>query len=586
MSKKVFDNGLDHSIVGMSGEEKTELRGKFLSAQDQMAKKMASQKQNNAIDVNAPSPSIFKVIWNFILSLFLGVPFKSSANISVGRLRLVKKHLVHMGVDLFDFKSNALRSETALYVKDIYKGVYPVFNAFINPKEGKNEELFTAYFFDDLMDDIGTNLKDDLSVENLNDIFYDDNIRDKREYLKKKQKEFSDNFFGKSAKKLQTSLLALEQLLSVMHYFDFKGFFMLFGTFVNNALSVDYEKIEPEKALDFLRSLGAAAKLVTSAELEEDAFKAFSYANQKMKEHGFEENFIDPVIVNRSLSMLRKLVKLEVIESLIQYITMDETQISGFVKPKRFILNRYIGTIINRSTRDFNRIENEKAKEFLMQSILDFFNVRTVKDLSYAGFYTPESQEYFENNDIKSMEYVKALAIMLTFLKIYYEGFLREVINTIVVKGNFVKKSDSENFSALYYSLDDVIEKLRDFIAQELEPSEKGNNIILELLHNKKDLTPVEKKTIKNKLKKNDMAISEYLEKIVETYYKIMVSLKKVGADFKKRYPEFLANFQQLSGIKGRSFSSSVEESLRILDTFFDIMRNFMVIKADPSNFM
>jgi hypothetical protein len=237
--------------------------------------------------------------------------------------------------------------------------------------------------------------------------------------------------------------------------------------------------------------------------------------------------------------------------------------------------------IANETIRLFNQIEDEKTKEFLMKNILTFFDVHSEKDLKYPGFYTPDNKSYFEKMDIKGFTQVKPLGILLTFLDKHYEGYLREVINTIVVKGNFIKKAESESFSTLYYNLDDVIDKLHTFVRTELAPPEEGKNLIVELLHVSKELTPVEKKTVRQKINTYDTFLESLIEQIVEIYFNIFVFLTKISKDYKKRHPEIVGNIRNLPPVKNHSFQTGLEHGMDIMDRFFQIMRNYVVIKAE-----
>ncbi|PKL12808.1 MAG: hypothetical protein CVV50_04075 [Spirochaetae bacterium HGW-Spirochaetae-6] len=186
--------------------------------------------------------------------------------------------------------------------------------------------------------------------------------------------------------------------------------------------------------------------------------------------------------------------------------------------------------------------------------------------------------------DINTMNTMKSLAILLTFFNKYYDSYLRQVINTVVVKGSFVKKMQGEEFSTFYYQLDDGIEKLNTYVRDEMTTKEDANHIVHTLIESRKELSNVERKTVRAKIDKFDSDVMALLEKIMENLYKIDLSLKAIYVDFRKKYPEVLSNVNQLKGIGNTTFATSVEKALEIMDTFFGIMRNYVIIKNEVND--
>ncbi len=591
MAKKLFDNKIDNTITGMDSDEKKDVKAKLEAARAEMMSNItfedASLKGHRKNKTVAAKNSVFKTFWNFLKSVIFSVPFKKDSNISIAKIKQVKGRLESLGINFFDFKKDAVTSDFALYILEIYKGAKIIKEIFIDNENFHSREFFVKTFFDHMMSDITINSKKLLSQENIEKIFFDKEIKDKRVYLKEAQSEFLENFKGNDYKNIQGAISSLDHLILIYNSVDFDDFFELFGTFKNSQLDISYTRIEPKKVLNFLKSIGAVSKLITDDNVGKNCTESINYANQKLKESGFTENdkdFISLEVVNKSLLLLRKVIKFDIIDSMLQYITMDEMFLSGFAKGKKIILSKYLDMISVESTVLFNRIEDEKTKELLDKSILDFFNIKNEKELVYAGIYTPKNKKYFETNNVKIMDKIKPLSLVLSFLDFNYETFLRNVINTLVVKGDFIKKLEGEEFSTFYYQLDDTIEKLNIFIKEELTPSETTPNLAVELIEANKELTNVERKTIKTKFSQYDSQIEEFIERMVESLYKIYEFLTKAVEDGRKRYPELISNLKSLRGGGMGAYQSAVEKAVEVIEDFFVIMRNFIVIKSEISN--
>ncbi|HOJ50400.1 MAG TPA: hypothetical protein PKW55_06270 [Spirochaetota bacterium] len=581
MPKKVFDSNLDSSIVGMNNDEKSQLRKKLLETQAKLSSKNVKQNIQPS-KTYEKKVSLLKLIWNFILSLIAGIHFKKDANISVKRIREIKKYLTSMGINFYDFKTDSITSEFAIYIYEIFKGISIVYDIFINPHNKRNNYLFQKIFFDTIFPSDSRNLLRNLEKKSLEEVFYNENIKDKRKFLKEQQEKLTE-FIKTNQNHLLKYINIFEQIINIHESVNFLIIFSKFGTYKNETFTVDNPKITSNELLESLYELGAAIKVLTEDRIPDETKNIIINTHRQVKESIECEDFIDLQLIEKSIILLRKLLKLNIIDSMIQYITMDETKISGFINPKKYILNKYLSEIINESNKNFNKLEDEKAKEFLIKSILEFFEIKSENELEQAGIYNKENKTFFESIEIENiMEYMKPLSIVLTFIKKYYDTFLREVINTLIVKGSFIKKIEGEEFSGNYYATDDAIQKLKDFIAKNLNTSDNDDrNLVIEIVKTKRNVSTVEKKIIREKFKSYDEQIREILDKFNENLFKIFEFLEKVKLDFKRKYPEVISNINVLSGIKGMSFYSALEKAVFLFDKYFDIIRNFMIIKTD-----
>ncbi len=590
MAKEMFERKVDKSIVAMTDEEKEEIRNRLEAAKAELIdENFFNQKnalKNSKTVTSSGKPSVIRLIWNFIRSLLFSVPFKKNSNISIGRLKEIKGRLDGLGIQFFDFKKEAITADFALYMLDVYKGVKKVHDIFINPSKDQMNEFYCNTFFEGLLSSQSKNALHELSREKIEMLFHDPEIKNTRDEFKKKQEVFVDTLKENDMNNIKEAIQPLDHLLNIFDKIDFVGLFTVFGYFTNGQLDINLRRVDPKKVLPFLKDIGSVVKLITEENLHEKSVDAIVFANSKVAEKNINEKpFSFPIeIVNKSLLMMRKLIKFEIIDSLIQYTTMDEMALSGYTKGSKIILNKFLNNLLNESTRIFNQIDDEKAKEFLVKSILNFFRLEKEDQLISPGFYTMANKKYLERVGVKTMDFVKPISIVLTFLKEHYEKFLRYVINTLVVKGSFVKKMEGEDFSAAYYRLDDNIEKLHSFVAEELNPREETKNVVAELIRSKKELSNVEKKTIKAKFSRYDAEIEEIIEKIIENLFQIFSYLMKVQTDLKKRYPEFVSNAKHLKSKSGGSFQTSLEEAIEIIDEFMNIIRNYVIIKSEIAN--
>lgn len=590
MAKKVFENQLDSSIVGLHKNEKANLKSQLEEASRKMKGNMAASLGTGSSESSSRDSdrkvSFFKQLWNFLLSLIFSIPYKKNATISIVRVQEIKKLLNSLGVNFYDFKSNAVTSEFALYVLDIYHGARIVYEIFNNPKSDHIKDLFFLAFFENLLSDKTKQIHLELSKEQIETLFYNEGIKDKREALKEKQQAFAESMKQADAKNIQTALLPLEQLSQLYTEFDFQGFFDLFGSFHNSQVEINRTLIDPESVLPYLKKLGAVIRLITEEKISESTEKAIQFANVEIQSKNSQSkgDFLPIPLLNKSLSFCRKLLKFNILDSMIQYISMDEKELTFFTTSKKVFYNKYLNMIVTESIKDFNSMEDEKAKEFLMKDIVNFFGVHTENDLITPGIYNQKTKKYLENYEIKTMDFIKPLSMLLTFLKKHYEGIIRGILNSIVVKGSFVKKLEGELFSTLYYKFDEVVSQLNSFLQEEYVASDLSKKPILEIILSEKELTPVERKNVKEKLTRNDKIINEMIVQITEDFYKVTEYLVKMAEDFKKTYPEVLSNIRNLRTESGQNLQTALEQALEIIEKFFSIMRNFVVIKSEVNN--
>lgn len=225
---------------------------------------------------------------------------------------------------------------------------------------------------------------------------------------------------------------------------------------------------------------------------------------------------------------------------------------------------------------DEQRILNEMKDEYVRQEIDVLFPDAKIETL--AG-YNSDTMDIIGKNAATNFMWVMPLRILKTFLKRYYSEPIRNVVNDIVVEGLFTNPAAKSSFSQTVFAVNDssnLIAQFEDAFGNNQKYSLTMINNLIADSHKNADFS----KKLTNLVDTINNEAKEIIQKISSLLLLLHDNLGDCITDTKRSKSEMVSN------LKGIMFSSRNRESTSLLElqyplwqNFFDIIRNYVIIK-------
>lgn len=225
---------------------------------------------------------------------------------------------------------------------------------------------------------------------------------------------------------------------------------------------------------------------------------------------------------------------------------------------------------------DEQRILNEMKDEYVKKEIDELFPDSKLEPL--AG-YNSDTMDIIGKNASTNFMWVMPLRVLKTFLKRYYSEPIRNVVNDIVVEGLFTNPASKTSFSQTVFAVNDSLNLITQFENSFGTNQKYSLSLINNLISDSHKNIEFSKKltnlvdTINNEAK-------EIIQKVSSLLLLLHENLNDCITDTKRSKSELVSN------LKGIMFSSRNRESTSLLElqfplwqNFFDIIRNYVIIK-------
>ncbi|MBR5966445.1 MAG: hypothetical protein IK015_10065 [Treponema sp.] len=227
-------------------------------------------------------------------------------------------------------------------------------------------------------------------------------------------------------------------------------------------------------------------------------------------------------------------------------------------------------------TADEQRILNEMKDNYVKQEIDVVFPDSKIETL--VG-YNSDTMDIIGKNAATNFMWVMPLRLLKTFLKRYYSEPIRSVVNDIVVEGLFTNPAAKSSFSQTVFAVNDslnLITQFEDAFGNNQKYSLSSINNLIADSHKNAEFS----KKLTNLVDNINNEAKDLIQKISSMLLLLHENLGDCITDTKRSKSELVSN------LKGIMFSSRNRESTSLLElqyplwkNFFDIIRNYVIIK-------
>ena len=280
--------------------------------------------------------------------------------------------------------------------------------------------------------------------------------------------------------------------------------------------------------------------------------------------------------LRRIQSVIKTILDADTLKNLICLAKNDPNFVPQKASYKENVRKNFAEQLQKQFVADEQRIRNELKDQYVQQELSELFPDGKIETL--AG-YNSDTMDIIGKNASTNFMWVMPMRILKTFLARYYSEPVRALVNDIVVEGLFTNPATKSSFSQLVYSVNDSANLISQFEAAFGSGQKYSVSTINSLIadsHKNAEFT----KKLSHLVDNINEEAKEIIQKVSSLLLSLQDNLADCITDTKRSKSELVSN------LKGIMFSSRNRESTSLLElqfplweNFFEIIRNYVIIK-------
>ncbi len=299
---------------------------------------------------------------------------------------------------------------------------------------------------------------------------------------------------------------------------------------------------------------------------------------EKKKDTKYSGMKISSKEVKELLKSIQYLVKSEVITAMVKYVYQDATYETHTVPFSNTFYDKFVSVLTTKILKISKQSEQQIKDKHLKENIRALFNIEDDSDVNipFLGNYNPEVNKKLEEKKLRTFEHVKAIALIKMFFDKHYFKYIRELIDKLVVEGEFSDKSIGTQFSNYIYELEDDYKNLLSFKKQ-MEESESVK-VLLRGLNASGSLDPSQKSVLVNKISELNSTAKNIIESTLPKLLEIQNIIQNALEDSHTKNPRFIYNIKSIGGLANKTYLNQLASISKKITQFLKIMKNFHLV--------
>lgn len=277
----------------------------------------------------------------------------------------------------------------------------------------------------------------------------------------------------------------------------------------------------------------------------------------------------------RMVGMLSNLRKSGVILKLVQYLSKEPGYQPKIYQPNERIVDPFLTNLRNTVDTTLSKIAHEKKTDKVNSLVTQVFGTTGI---SRTKNYTEKANLAFQKKRIGGYTYVESLNYLKAFLLDYYKRDIREMVNLLLVKGQWVSNALAAPMSESFHQLMEVSDRLMAFDESLAEDSEKGAKLKMLMTRADKDVNA--QTSLKQQLKDINASARAQIIEAATHFIVIGKHLKMAIDDYAKPKHELVLNWKQLEQSTDRNLKEWMSATYKQLYAFVQLMQFF--VKEQP----
>jgi hypothetical protein len=277
----------------------------------------------------------------------------------------------------------------------------------------------------------------------------------------------------------------------------------------------------------------------------------------------------------KMLSNLSQLRKSGVLLQLVQYLSKDPGYLPKIYMPSERIVEPFLGHLRNTVDTVLSKIAVERKTDRVNSLVQQVFGTTGI---SRTKNYTEKANLAFQKKRIGGYTYVEPLNYLKAFLLDYYKRDIRELVNLLLVKGEWVSNALAAPMSESFHQLMEASDKLTVFDEALSEDGERGAK--LKTLLGRADKDSNAAGSLKTQLKDINAGARALIIEAATHFIVIGKHLKMAIDDYAKPKHELILNWKPLELSTDKVLKDWMAATYRQLYAFVQLMQFF--VKEQP----
>lgn len=363
--------------------------------------------------------------------------------------------------------------------------------------------------------------------------------------------------------------------------FDFNGFFSnfdpAFKTHSGQTTTVDNPSFKPLEVAEVIPQMMDLHYLFSRLDISKPVLDLLGELEAKKQNVELTTNITSRMerIFQALLYLIQKKISKENILGIIRLVKNDP----DFVPEQPSLVVNHIEEYKQRLTEFFHSDSRKLLKEQQSNEIQvllnETFGNRALEKLTG---YTDTTNQLLQEFTPFSLEWIKPLEIIKTFLVHYFMPHYRQFLHSIIVEGYFANRSLQSSFAASFSYCEYIPAKLREF--EQL--FEDNNSCSLKImtgylteLQKGMDFETPLRKMVENMNKHARDLVQKSVTQLSEVFNFSLIILE----DNKKPLPDYITNIRMLAGsTKNAESFSFLEKEQAVFRNFLEIMKKYAIV--------
>ncbi|HKL85159.1 MAG TPA: DUF5312 family protein, partial [Treponemataceae bacterium] len=363
--------------------------------------------------------------------------------------------------------------------------------------------------------------------------------------------------------------------------FDFNGFFSnfdpAFKTHSGQTTTVDNPSFKPLEVAEVIPQMMDLHYLFSRLDISKPILDLLGELEAKKQNVELTTNITSRMerIFQALLYLIQKKISKENILGIIRLVKNDP----DFVPEQPSLVVNHIEEYKQRLTEFFHsdsrKLLKEQQSNEIQVLINETFGNRALEKLTG---YTDTTNQLLQEFTPFSLEWIKPLEIIKTFLVHFFMPHYRQFLHSIIVEGYFANRSLQSSFAASFSYCEYIPAKLREF--EQL--FEDNNSCSLKImtgylteLQKGMDFETPLRKMVENMNKHARELVQKSVTQLSEVFNFSLIIIE----DNKKPLPDYITNIRMLAGsTKNAESFSFLEKEQAVFRNFLEIMKKYAIV--------
>ncbi len=497
--------------------------------------------------------------WDSLL-LFLGLGGKDKEKYLIlkgikNNLRIYGKKYFHVGADLAD-------PALAKFFYDIYICLGPAQTLFLNLQ---NSTALKNIIIEGALTADGLELLRSLDDEVLQTKSQQMPIEKLAEESQQILAQYSSLFTPELIRKIESRYKTLNVFLDMLKF----NYYFLLKKFDSYLPERDFnyrpkfEKIHGSYIVEDLKEfweIGAHFPVQADWDSVFDALKA--YKNIEPVNRGWWKRIIQSI---------QQFQQNDIIPLIIQHVSQDLTYQVLSKPEKEALVDSHLNTLKTRVDVTISKIRTQKRRSAISKLVQDVFGNEVV---NRTKNYNENYNAILAKRNVGTFIHVEAFNYLKTFLVDYCKKDLRDLVNHLVIKGQWVEMNNSKVLSEGFHRIMEISERLVNFDDSLAEEGERGSRLKSHLIKSERDVNA--QNIAKTMVRDINGLAKTFMVETGNELINVGKVLKAVIEDMPRQKHEVIVNWKQLES----SFDGNLRESLvqlyKKLFNFVQLIQNYI----------